>query len=156
MQWQELLKEFWRKNKKLVGSLAVVSAMLPVFLWAAVEAPRMSLVSRASGEELRIWWEPAQIVVGTNPARVKLMAEYSSTSKYLNTIKLDVHESEGVRVTPEDVDFNDVFSGRVILGEFELRGIKQGKWEVRINETSVFTGLPDLTVISSPLVVLVN
>ena len=145
------------KQIKMFVSLGVVAAMLPLLLWGVTQAPRLTLQTRAESVQLRLWWEPAQVVIKPGQAvRLTLVAEYINQNKLIPMVKAVLKVPAGLQVEPAEINFGQAFAGRTVGGETTAVGGHAGRFELGVVEDGVFTGIPNMEVIEKKAVIIVE
>ncbi len=144
-----------RKSGKTFLSIFAVSAILPVMLFGVLGKGNFNFLTKADQPtELQIWFEPDEVVsrVGL-PVRVKVMGLYDDKARLIPSVEAVVDGGGEVAIFPSKIEYGTAFTGQVVLGEISLVSKSMGKYEVTIPQEKVFTGLPNLTILSSPLTV---
>lgn len=141
---------FGRLLKKLTP-VFVLAAILPVFLIVALSPPDLKFLTRADSDaELRIWFEPAQIV--TSPGKsttLKVYAQFESDSHVLPGVSFRPI-SNGVQLQGE-ISYLKPFNGEIELGEIQVIATTSGSFEVMIPQDMVETAYTNpLVVVTSP------
>jgi len=143
----------------MIMSLVGVAAFLPVVMFGVLGEGRLQLSSRADSDaELRTWFEPAEVIVKSGQtATVQLVADYSDTANLVPSLKAKWLKSDNsLEISPTEVSYIEPFSGKVSLGEIKIKARRTGTYTVEMDTSSVFTGLPTLSVVSSPVTVIVR
>ena len=120
------------KLVKRLTPLFLLAAILPLFLFFISSPADVKFLTRASREsELRIWFEPSQIVSRTNsPIELKVFANFESES-LMPGVEL-VAQSDDLQVQGE-VTYLKPFNGQIEIGTVSvMTGSEIGIFEVQI------------------------
>lgn len=135
---------------KKLAPVFVLAAILPVFLVVALSPTDLKFLTRADSDaELRIWFEPSQII--TSPGKttsLKVYAQFESDSQVLPGVSFRP-VSEGLHVQGE-ISYLKPFNGEIELGEIEVIAPTSGSFEVTIPQDTVETAYTNpLAIVTS-------
>lgn len=144
-------KYYWKESKTIVLSLMVTAAVLPFVIWVMVSRQQIMTWAKASpGEQLMIWFEPAELVMKVGQSTtVDVMAEYSANGKLIPAVKSKVTVSPGLSIENEKIEYNFGFTGRKKIGSVKVKVNEGGEQFLSVSENDVFTSLPDLPVVTA-------
>jgi len=137
----------FKKSGGLIGSLVVVAAVLPIVLFATLSED-LRLRSFANQiPELRIWTEPSEVVTKNGKEfSLKIYGEANDLDELIPQVEFSLEASEGIVADPVRIEYKTPFKGQVLLGTIKIRAEKAGDFTVGIQESSVFSKLPNLRV----------
>jgi hypothetical protein len=145
------LRKYWRESKGVVLTLAMMGAILPVVIWGVVNKQQLAILASAKPmDEMRLWLEPPEVVMTVGQkTKFTIMAEYSRTDKLIPMIKTNIQSDEGLKTNTSEIIYNWGFSGKTKIGEVEVEAVSRGARNLAILDNSVFTGLPDLSIVTA-------
>ena len=128
-------------------SFFAAAVILPALLVGVNNPGALRVLTNASEEtKLRLWFEPDKVVTSPGQVvRLKLVAEYDDKNKLLPKVEVML-AGDGVSVKPDQIVYPKPFVGRVVLSEVTVTAKTVGSYQIRVVDTSVNTGLPNLEV----------
>jgi hypothetical protein len=142
----------------LSKSFKIVSRFLPLFLLAAIlpfmialvaAPPDIDFLTRADSEqELRVWIEPANVVMSEGGSTtLTVMVQYDGETSLIPEISLDTASSEMVSISSESrLTYSTPFSGKVELGKIIITADGKGSGNVSVLKDSIV-----ITAFDAPL-----
>lgn len=146
-----------KKSSGLITSLVVVAAVLPIVLVATLSED-LRLRSFASNQpELRIWTEPKSVVAKPDSSfQLKVYAEGRNVDQLIPEVKFKFMYPDGIEMEPTEIEYNNPFSGKAVVGVVNVTANKDGVMELGIPEASVFSRLPNLNITTQGSVITVR
>lgn len=119
--------------------LFLLAAILPFLIGFVVSPPKLGFMTKADSEgELRVWLEPANVVMSTgSEATLSVVAQYENDTKLIPEISMQVNSQGPVNVMGESLSYSIPFSGRAELGKIKITAIGPGKAVVSIPPESI-------------------
>lgn len=126
----------------------VLSAMLPFLIGFVVSPPDIGFLTRAdSSSELRVWLEPANVVMSRgSEASFTVVASFESDTMLIPEISLNIVGGPSLSVNNPNLSYSIPFSGKVELGKVTVAALESGQATLTIPEDSII-----ITAFDSPL-----
>jgi len=145
-------KRYW---SEMSISFLAMSALLPLLLIAVMKSQDLkTIINAGEPPELRIWFEPAQIV--THPGvkfKIKIMADYEDKVNLIQKIEAVIRKSDQLSVKPLNIKYDIPFSGTKELGACEVTANSTGDFDLDIPNNGVFTQTTDLDITTAKAVI---
>lgn len=131
--------------------LFALSAILPLFLYVALAPRQLTFSSKASENELRIWFDPHSVVMkpGENYT-FDVIVSSESTDKLISNLSLNFSADTNISYSPSTLSHQEPFSGKIKAGQVNITARKSGKYELTIPPESVVFNTKEVQVITSP------
>ena len=140
------LSRFIRK----FGPIFALALFLPFLLFFAINPPRLGLTPQASGQELRLWFEPASIATTPGvPVTLSLIADTGSESTVIHSLKVGITPKQNLSITPAEVSYEAPFSGRIIVGQIQVTPAFKGNFTIDILRDKIRLNKPDIKIFVS-------
>lgn len=146
--------------KKMIKTFLPVFALaaaLPLFLILAVGPQRLNFNSKASQNELRIWFDPPSVVAKPGQAiKLNVIASNESSDKLVHSLKIPININPSLSITPLEVGYQEPFSGRVNIGSIAVIAKNQGSFTIEIDPKNVSLNTNEVQVITSPATITIS
>lgn len=140
----------FKKSKGVLLSFLALAAILPVLLAGMLSSQGVRFLSKADSNELRIWLEPSQVTAKVGQKiSFKVVASYDESSKTIPGLEFLVKSDQQLDLENAEVIYSEGFNGRKVVGKVELTVLSSGVSKVWIDEASINSGLPNLTVMTT-------
>jgi hypothetical protein len=148
-----------KKHRKIILSMVLMAAFLPVLLWMVIGRDKFTMLTQAEGSKvIRIWMEPAEVVLTTGKTyEFRIMAESENPDTLVPKIDLKLIASEGLILGSDKVSYHFPFAGKKEIGKVVINAADTaGRYVINIDAPSVVTGLTEVPVLVAPAVVIVQ
>jgi hypothetical protein len=141
--------------QKLFGRFLPVfllAAFLPFLIGLVIVPPKIGFLTRADTDaELRVWFEPANIVMTNgSEAELAVVANFEADNKLIPEIGLSFRTLGGISLSSSNLTRSIPFSGKVTIGKVTVRATDKGRGVVSIPvETIKITAFEDPLKIST-------
>ncbi len=110
---------------KTLSSFLIVAALLPVVIFGATLKERMFISASADANPiLRIWFEPASVILSPGQSvSVKVMVESEALKKLVGNVDIPFVVSGQIETDKAGVNFAQAFLGRTEVGRFRVTSL---------------------------------
>jgi hypothetical protein len=148
-------RSYWEKSGMTFLSFFALAAILPILLIGVLNSEGLKTMIRANQpNELRIWFEPAEVI--THPKvkfKIKVMAEYDSSDSLVPKVETTLKKNGDFNIDNPKISYETPFSGKVVLGNYEMTTNSTGTFSLEIPSAAVFTQLTDLNISTAKAII---
>ena len=112
----------------------VLALFLPFFLMFTLTPTELNFLTKADTEpELRLWLEPAKIVVTSgSEANFDIVAEFNSGGDLLPGVNFDIDSVGNMSLSNRRFVYDRPFRGRVVVGKLTVTPNQAGQMHIQI------------------------
>lgn len=154
---RQLKHQLQKRSGKLLP-LVIVVAILPALVVLTASVKSLNILSKAqTGEELRLFFEPATVSTKINqPVKMTLMAGYDAGGKIWPGFSAALATDPSIAVFPQRVVYKTPFRGRLFVETIEAVPTQIGTYTLEIPVYLVETNQPDAQIRTVPATIIVK